>query len=58
MGKYEDILGCLITLGESKEILWKLKEPWTEGGLEGSESEKFFGRSERPLNVPKCFEEV
>ena len=31
----EDVLGCLRrTLGESKEILWNLKDPWAEGSLE------------------------
>ena len=35
--QWEDLkilFGCLTRLGKSKDILWKLKEPWTEGGLE------------------------
>ena len=33
-GDLKVFFGLLISLGVSKEILWKLKEPWTEGSLE------------------------
>ena len=61
-GNLKIFLGCLITLEEPKEILCKLKEPWTEGSLEargwkGVECPKMcWGSLEGPLKVQKCFE--
>ena len=58
-GDLKTFLECLkITLGESKEILWKLKEPWTEGSLKArawkrSRARKDTGGLKGPLEAPK-----
>ena len=63
-GDLKMLLECLkITLGESKEILLKLKEPWTEGSLEargwkGSTARKDTGILKGPLKDQNFFRVV